>query len=425
VILSTCDLRSEVKGEFDRIATIFDARELLESAYGFEAPSHDVWVTGEETQYIIFTSGSTGRPKGIEVTANDVSHFMDWMDGFPVVRDGGRTFLDQAHYSFDLSEYELVGALSTGGTLHAISDAESKDYPALFADLASSGVEVWVSTPSFADLCLVDHSFDMNLLPDLKIFLFCGEALHHTTVDKLRKRFPGVIVANTYGPTESTVAVTYCEIDDVALADDATLPVGRARLGTELRIIDHETSEVVPLGQTGEIVICGDTVAKGYYENPEKTAEAFFASSMSDGTPMRAYRTGDLGHLDETGMLYCTGRLDSLVKVNGLRIELSEVEGALEEIPCVMQAAVVPVERNGKTQSLCAFVVVDERRARVLVGGEASSEFDLGRALKTELGRTLPAYMVPRRVRVLDDMPLSENGKCDRKALAASLSGRR
>ena len=120
----------------------------------------------------------------------------------------------------------------------------------------------------------------MNLLPDLKIFLFCGETLHHTTVGKLRKRFPGAIVANTYGPTESTVAVTYCEIDDAALADDATLPVGRARPGTELRIIDHETNEVLPIGETGEIVICGDTVAKGYYENPEKTAEAFFTSAM-------------------------------------------------------------------------------------------------------------------------------------------------
>jgi len=201
--------------------------------------------------------------------------------------------------------------------------------------------------------------------------------------------------------------------------------VGRARPGTELRIIDHETNEVLPIGETGEIVICGDTVAKGYYENPEKTAEAFFTSAMSDGTPARAYRTGDLGHIDETGMLYCKGRLDSLVKVNGLRIELSEVEGALEEISCVMQAAVVPAERNGKIQSLCAFVVVDERRARALMGGEASSEFDLGRALKAELGRTLPAYMVPRRVRVLDDMPLNENGKCDRKALVASLASRR
>lgn len=426
VILSTCDLRPELKDELDHIATIFDARELLASAYGFVAPSPDVWVTGEETQYIIFTSGSTGRPKGIEVTANDVTHFMDWMDGFPVVRDGGRVFLDQAHYSFDLSEYELVGALSTGGTLHAVSDVESKDYPALFADLASSGVEVWVSTPSFADLCLVDHSFDVNLLPDLKIFLFCGEPLHHTTVGKLRKRFPGAIVANTYGPTESTVAVTYCEIDDAALVDDATLPVGRARPGTELRIIDHETGKVLPFGQTGEIVICGDTVAKGYYKNPEKTAEAFFPSFLSDGTPMRAYRTGDLGHLDETGMLYCKGRLDSLVKVNGLRIELSEVEGALEEIHCVTQAAVVPVEYHGKVQSLCAFVVVDEGRAQVLLGKEASSsEFDLGRALKAELGRTLPAYMVPRRVRVLEDMPLNENGKCDRKALVASLASRR
>jgi len=311
VILSTCDLRPELKDELDHIATIFDARELLASAYGFVAPSPDVWVTGEETQYIIFTSGSTGRPKGIEVTANDVTHFMDWMDGFPVVRDGGRVFLDQAHYSFDLSEYELVGALSTGGTLHAVSDVESKDYPALFADLASSGVEVWVSTPSFADLCLVDHSFDVNLLPDPQIFLFCASPFTTRPWASFGSASQAPSSRTPMGPPNRRLRSRTARLTHAALVDDATLPVGRARPGTELRIIDHETGKVLPFGQTGEIVICGDTVAKGYYKNPEKTAEAFFPSSLSDGTPMRAYRTGDLGppRRDGHALLQGTSRL--------------------------------------------------------------------------------------------------------------------
>lgn len=406
---------------------LLDAAELAAAHAGAPAPDPSTWVTGDETQYIIFTSGSTGRPKGIEISEANVANFQRWLVTFPVIADGGRAFLDQAHYSFDLSEYELMGALSTGGCLCAVTAAEAVDFRALFSALATSGVEVWVSTPSFADLCLADPSFASELLPDLRLFLFCGEPLHHTTVSKLLDRFDQARVANTYGPTESTVAVTYGEIGDAELADAAPLPVGLPRPGTELRIVDHETGEPVPCGTTGEIVICGDTVARGYYRNPEKTAEAFFDSRMADGTPMRAYRTGDLGHLDEAGILHCAGRLDSLVKLNGFRIELSEVEGALEAVGCVRQACVVPVERGGRVTSLCAFVACDRGRAAAdlgLAGAAAGtvSDFALGRALKSELARTLPPYMVPRQVRVMDALPVTERGKCDRKALAASIA---
>lgn len=425
-LLAACDVPAGLADALPQ-AKVVDARELVEPAPGEQVPSplaRERWVHGEQTQYIIFTSGSTGRPKGIEVTESCVANFSRWLAGFPVVRDGGRVFLDQAHYSFDLSEYELVGALVTGGCLFAVDGKESSDFRALFAALSGSGVEVWVSTPSFADMCLADPSFGSELLPDLRLFLFCGEALHHTTVQKLRARFgEQAIVANTYGPTESTVAVTYCEIGDAELADAAALPVGYPRKGTELRIVDHESGEPMPEGQTGEIVIAGDTVARGYYENPQKTAEAFFRSTMSDGTPVRAYRTGDLGFIGNDSMLHCAGRLDSLVKLNGFRIELGEVEGALEAVGCVRHAAVVPATRAGRVASLCAFVVVDEAAAARELGAEAAaSGFALGRALKAELSQTLPAYMVPRQVRVLDQMPLNANGKVDRKALAASVS---
>ena len=430
-MLLTADVPSQLAGSLPD-ARMLDARSLLaQDGSASDAAAADpvplpraFWVSGEQTQYIIFTSGSTGRPKGIEVTETDVANFSGWLATFPLVRDGGRTFLDQAHYSFDLSEYELVGALVTGGCLHAVTSS-ADGFKALFADLADSGIEVWVSTPSFADLCLADPSFGEKLLPRLGLFLFCGETLHHTTVQKLLARFPQATIANTYGPTESTVAVTYCQIGEDDLADPSPLPVGAPRPGTELRILDHETGEPVPAGQTGEIVIVGDTVARGYYHNPEKTAEAFFEARMADGTPVRGYRTGDLGHLDANGLLRCEGRLDSLVKLNGFRIELSEVEGALEAVPCVRQAAVVPVTRRGRVTSLAAFAVVDRSLAVSLVPGTeggAPTDFALARAFKAELARTLPAYMVPRQLRILDEMPLNANGKTDRKALAAGLS---
>ena len=179
------------------ISGFSDPAALIDAFSGCGAPASDTWVSGEETQYIIFTSGSTGKPKGIEISANNVCNFMQWVRTFPVVREGGQVFLDQPPYSFDLSEYELVGALSTGGRLHAVSHELTADTRSLFADLAKSDVSVWVSTPSFADLCLVDPSFSESMLPSVKLFLFCGEALRHATAAALRERFPHAIVANT------------------------------------------------------------------------------------------------------------------------------------------------------------------------------------------------------------------------------------
>lgn len=387
-----------------------DARAAVAAADLGPAPDHGRWVTGEQTQYLIFTSGSTGRPKGIEVSARNVARFMDWVRTFPVIGEGGRVFLDQPPYSFDLSEYEVVGALSTGGCLHAVEREETEDLRALFADLRASGVEVWTSTPSFADLCLVDRSFDERLLPDVRLFLFCGEALRRSTAAALRERFPRARIANTYGPTESTVAVTYVEIGDAELAGERPLPVGAARPGTELRIVDPETGAACEAGRTGEIVIVGDTVAKGYLRNPEKTAAAFFDATLADGSPARAYRTGDAGHLDESGMLYCDGRFDSLVKVNGFRIELEDVEENLGALPLVKQAAVVPVRRRERVAYLKACVVLRDR--------PAGTDFEIARLIKARLAERVPGYMVPRAVTLVGELPLTCNGKVDRKALA-------
>lgn len=387
-----------------------DARAAVAAADLGPAPDRNRWVTGERTQYLIFTSGSTGRPKGIEVSARNVARFMDWVRTFPVIGEGGRVFLDQPPYSFDLSEYEVVGALSTGGCLHAVEREETEDMRALFADLRVSGVEVWTSTPSFADLCLVDRSFDERLLPDVRLFLFCGEALRRSTAAALRERFPRARIANTYGPTESTVAVTYVEIGDAELAGERPLPVGAARPGTELRIVDPETGAPCEAGRTGEIVIVGDTVAKGYFRNPEKTAAAFFDATLADGSPARAYRTGDAGHLDESGMLYCDGRFDSLVKVNGFRIELEDVEENLGALPLVKQAAVVPVRRRERVAYLKACVVLRDR--------PAGTDFEIARLIKARLAERVPGYMVPRAVTLVGELPLTCNGKVDRKALA-------
>lgn len=410
ILLSTVDL-PETLEPLISARRVVDARIAVECSSGdVAAPDRSRWVSGEETQYLIFTSGSTGRPKGIEVSADNVANFMAWLHTFPVISDGARVFLDQPPYSFDLSEYEVVGALSTGGCLHAVTRETTADMRALFDDLRASGVEVWVSTPSFADLCLVDKAFDQQVLPDVQLFLFCGETLHHSTAAALRERFPRARVVNTYGPTESTVAVTYAEIGSEELDDPAALPVGRPRPGTDIRIVDRQTNASCAPGRTGEIIIVGDTVAKGYFRNPEKTAEAFFEARLHDGRAVRAYRTGDAGHVDERGVLHCDGRFDSLVKVNGFRIELEDVEGNLVALPLVKQAAVVPVLRQGRISHLKACIVPSE----VAAGRDG---FEVRQAIKRGLAERVPAYMVPRTLKLYDELPLTCNGKVDRKIL--------
>lgn len=398
------------------------------------------WVAGNEMQYIIFTSGSTGKPKGIEVSAANVAHFMHWMDTFPVVKDGGRTFLDQAPYSFDLSVYELVGALATGGCLYALSSEAAHDYGLLFKELRDSKVDVWVSTPPFADLCMADHSFSCELLPQLQLFLFCGDTLTHRSAHNLRTRFPEARIANTYGPTESTVAVTYCEVTDEMLASPEPLPVGYPRQGTTLLIMravkpGGELVEPCACGESGEIVICGNTVARGYYNDPVKNAQAFGTATLADSHVVPTFRTGDIGHLDEHGLLHYEGRIGSLVKVNGFRIELGDVENHLCALAGIKCAAVVPIIKEERVSSLRAFVVLDKNYLAQQRRAQANQSFQAQEQQRTQqsqapqqlnsreirrlLAQHLPAYMIPRSIKVLDHMPLTSNAKIDRKLLMA------
>ena len=260
-------------------------------------------------------------------------------------------------------------------------------------------------------MCLVDPSFESSLLPDVQLFLFCGETLRCKTARQLLERFPHARVANTYGPTESTVAVTYCEISQAQAEANTPLPVGFPREGTAIRIMSHETGKPVCAGEEGEIVIVGDTVAKGYYHNPEKTHAAFSACEPLE-QHRRAYRTGDNGHLDKQGCLYFGGRIDNLVKVNGFRIELGDIERNLDALPIIAQAAVIPVVKDERIKSLRAYVVLD---------GSYSNEnnFATVKEIKRLLGQKVPPYMIPHSFKILDEMPLTANAKIDRKALKA------
>ena len=364
-------------------------------------------VVGDHTQYIIFTSGSTGAPKGVEVTAADVANFMPWDQSLFADAAEPHVFLNQALLSFDLSVTELVGALTTGGRVVALTTDVMEDAVELYRHLAESEATCWVSTPTFASVCLAEPSFSSELMPQLTHFFFCGEPLRADVVRALHERFPKAVVINAYGPTESTVAVTACRIEEAS--DAPSLQVGVARPGTRILVCDRETGAELPQGEEGEVLICGDTVAKGYLNRPEKTAAAF-GERVVDGKTMRSYRTGDLGRIDEEGTLWVSGRTDDQVKVHGFRIELGEVEAAIQADPEVELVAVIVRTRHGVPDRLEAHVE--------LVGERPADVYGWGKALRGRLADVLPSYMVPRRVVIEDAMPQTPNGKVDRRAIA-------
>jgi len=344
--------------------------------------------------YVMFTSGSTGEPKGVQIGREGVVALADWMrDCFEL--GSAPLFMNQAPFSFDLSMYEVFGFLAMGGGILLNSRQQVSDGASYRERLRRHAVTVWVSTPSFAHQQLLSREFDTLHLPDLRTFLFCGEVLPSTLAKRLRTRFPAARILNTYGPTEATVATTWVSIDEHILEARDPLPVGFAKPGSVIRIEQG----------SGEIVILGEHVMRGYLNSPQLNAEKLFVENG-----VRGFRTGDLGEIDASGLLFCHGRRDDQIKLNGYRIELLEVDLALQRLPGVAHSAVVPLHReDGSVGRLVAYVTLDKSR-----GIEA---VDILVGWKGELAKRIPQYMVPSELLEVDDLPVSANGKIDRKAL--------
>ena len=369
-------------------------------------PAPETRAQCDDPFYILFTSGSTGEPKGVIITLGCLEHFVRWMLEEQKFVPLGETFLNTAPFSFDLSVMDLYCSLATGSTLFSVGRDLVANPKMLYRALGNSGATTWVSTPSFAQMCLVEEKFSEAMLPRIRRFLFCGETLAAQTAARLLERFPRAQVWNMYGPTEATVATTSVRIDLSILEKYSALPVGRATPGTDVLVVS-EAGETLPAQERGEIVIAGPNVSPGYLGRPELTAAAFFEQG-----DRRAYRTGDQGRFRD-GLLFFEGRMDSQLKISGYRIEVGDVEANLLALPSVRDAVVTPVVTNGAAQSLAAFVVLSSRIE--------ASHFELTQSLRRQLAERLPVYMLPRKFVFLDAFPLTANGKADRAQLAQSL----
>jgi amino acid adenylation domain-containing protein len=348
--------------------------------------------------YVIFTSGSTGRPKGAANAHRGVLNRLFWMqEAYGLTADD--VVLQKTPFSFDVSVWEFFWPLMTGARL-VVARPEGHRDPAYLAGLIErEGVTTVHFVPSMLAAFL--DAAGAARCGSLRRVVCSGEALSAELVARFHARMPpSAELHNLYGPTEAAVDVTYhpCSRGDAR----RTVPIGRPVANTQVHVLEP-SGEPAPVGVPGELHIGGVQVGLGYLGRPALTSERFVPDPFG-GPGARLYRTGDRARWTAEGVVEYLGRLDFQVKVRGLRIELGEIEAALVAHPSVREAVAAVRAAPAGDPLLVAYVVAD--------GGGADAE-----ALREHLGRSLPEYMVPSAFVTLDALPLSPNGKLDRRAL--------
>ncbi len=372
-------------------------------------------VKGDDNYYIIFTSGTTGKPKGVQISHDNLLSFTNWMITDKEFATPARPqMLAQPPYSFDLSVMYWAPTLALGGTLFAVPSAITQDFKQLFETILNLPIAIWTSTPSFADMAMLSEDFNAEKMPGITHFYFDGEELTVKTAQKLRNRFPNARIINAYGPTEATVALSAVAITDDMLTNMKRLPIGYTKADSPTFVIDEDGNKL-PNGEQGEIIVSGPAVSKGYMNNPEKTAEAFFEF---EGLP--AYHTGDVGTMTDEGLLLYGGRMDFQIKFNGFRIELEDVSQNLNKSQYVDSAVAVPrYNKDHKVQNLLAYVILKDG-----VKEQFEREIDITKAIKEDLQDIMMSYMMPSKFLYRDSLPLTPNGKIDIKGLISEVNNR-
>lgn len=359
----------------------------------------------DDIAYVFFTSGSTGKPKGVPITFRNLDAFFEvLLEGPDYQFSPDDRFLQMFSLTFDLSVMSLLAPLAVGGCCCVVPDSGIA-WLQIVETMRSQDVTVALMVPSV--LGYLERYFKEIRLPKLRHSLFCGEALPQGLVEGWSECIPNATIRNVYGPTEATVFCSSYDWSKEASASEAyqgVVPIGKMYPGMEARLVGEDGLEAAE-GEQGELCVAGDQVMTGYFQDAERTDEAFVELGEGDDV-RRFYRTGDLCFRNEQGDLVYCGRLDSQVKVQGHRVELGEIEHfAREYVGHSFVAAILP-QAGGAAESIALFVQgPDEELAE----------------LKDLLGQKLPSYMVPREIRAVDEMPLNLNGKIDRLALRRRL----
>ncbi|MGC1497636.1 MAG: AMP-binding protein [Sulfitobacter sp.] len=383
-IAETCETSLLVNTHEDEIdltqtgLNIWNAVDFDDVQDGFApVPRADI-----DPAYILFSSGTTGKPKGIKVSYANLYHFVDWLETDLLTNDDSLAVSGNVRYCFDVSLFEMWFSWTRRVPISTLDLKDFINSRQCIARYSQHNVGLWVSTPSALQFYLRDKKFNGTELPELKTFLFCGEILPKSTAAKLFERFPSVKLINTYGPTECTVAVTSVEIKAEHIATERPLPIGTPRPGCQLV---QEGSQISIVGS--------DVVGLGYVNLPEKQAAVFPEPDK--------YLTGDIGHLGADGLWYFSGRADREIKLQGIRIDLNEIEAHICDQTGVETVHVEPHLIHNSIRAINAFVCgpKDQGELKNLACASAAS---------------LPTWMVPRFWYAYPDFTINRNSKLDR-----------
>jgi amino acid adenylation domain-containing protein len=348
--------------------------------------------------YILYTSGSTGRPKGVMHSHATARAFIDWCSGefSPLPSD---RFSSHAPFHFDLSILDIYVPIKHGGSVVLI-DSETGKNPGQLAEMISDlAITAWYSTPSILRMLLEHGNLAQRDYSALRILNFAGEVFPIKHLRALMSAWPHPAYYNLYGPTETNVCTYYKLPPDLPADDDYALPIGVRCSGDETRIIEPDEREVEPGGE-GELIVAGGSVMLGYWNLPERSADAFVSHDNK-----RWYKTGDIVKETETGDLVFLGRRDRMVKRRGYRVELGEIEAALHRHPSIPEAAVVSRQNADGEVEIYAFHAWAETAAPSLI------------KLKQFCSQHLPLYMMPDRFRAVDALPKTSTDKVDYQRL--------
>lgn len=383
---------------------ILDLQELFHLAGEAENLAYLSWVRRQAADtdplYGIFTSGSTGMPKGVVVCHRSVIDFMEHFVVLFHITDQD-IIGNQAPFDFDVSVKDIYATLKTGASMEMIPKKMFSIPTALLDYLCERKVTtaIW----AVSALCIITtlNGFQYRVPECLNKILFSGEMMPVKHLNIWREYLPEAVFVNLYGPTEITCNCTYYIVDR-EFGPGQSVPIGISFPNESVFLLDEENRLVTERRVMGELCVAGTALALGYYRDPERTALVFVQNPLNECYPERIYRTGDMVHYGEDGLLYFDSRKDFQIKHMGHRIELGEIEAAMEAVQGVNRAVCLFLEEKNK---IAAFYVGNADR----------------KMINTELAQRIPRYMFPNIYKNVPSLPLTKNGKADRKMLKEML----
>jgi amino acid adenylation domain-containing protein len=345
--------------------------------------------------YSIFTSGSTGHPKGVLISHRGVIDFIEWAISTYEVTETA-IIGNQVPLYFDMSVLDIYLMAFTGATLHIIPEEHFAFPIKLIEYVNEKNINFIFWVPSVLNNVSNFDAFSVIKPKSLLKILFAGEAMPNKHLNYWRKNYPNALYSNLYGPTEITVIATYYIVNR-NFKDDESLPIGKACKNTQTLVIS-EDGKLVKKGEMGELCVRGSLLAYGYYNNSDKTKEAFVQNPLHNFYPDIVYKTGDLVYENDLNEIIFVGRKDSQIKHMGYRIELGEIE-----------TAILGIEEVGNS---C--VLYDENFKRIVAFFKSKKT---GVEIKKQLTHSLPKYMIPTKWINIEQFPLNANGKIDRLEL--------